>query len=35
MFEFILNYAKLATLTIKAYVGKSKINLAKNVTSND
>ena len=28
-----LDYTKLATLAIKAYVGKSKINLAKNVTS--
>ena len=28
-----LNYTKLATLAIKASVGKSKINLAKNVTS--
>ena len=27
------NYTKLATLAIKAYIGKSKINLAKTVTS--
>ena len=31
-FEFSLNYTKLATLAIKVYVGKSKINSAKNVT---
>ena len=31
--EFFLNYTKVATLAIKAYVGKSKINLAKKVTS--
>ena len=27
--EFSLNYAKLATLAIKAYIGKCKINSAK------
>ena len=31
--EFSLNYTKLATLAIKAYVGKNKINSAKKVTS--
>ena len=29
LFEFSLKYTKLATLAIKAYAGKSKINLAK------
>ena len=31
--EFSLKCIKLATLAIKAYAGKSKINLTKNVTS--
>ena len=33
LIEFPLNYTKLATLAIKTYVGKSKINLAKTVIS--
>ena len=33
LFEFSLNYTKLATLAIKASVRKSEINLVKNVTS--
>ena len=33
LFEFSLNYTKLAKLAIKACVGTSEIILAKNVTS--
>ena len=31
--EFSLNYINLVTSVIKAYIVKSKINLAKNITS--